>query len=187
MFDDVGDARAEFRYDKIVGAQADIKANGSDNPSPIPFNSSATVSWTSMNATSCAVAPNGWIGLSGSQSTGNLTSNQIYTLSCQPTGPNSTDSVTVRVDTPTLYNLSIIKAGQGTVTSNIAGINCGASCSANYVENTTVILTAEPGSNRIFTGWSGGGCSGRGSCSVFINSPKTVYANFAVNPNYKEF
>lgn len=78
---------------------ADIKANGgsgaSDGPITIPYNTSATISWTSQNVSSCTVSPNGWTGTSGSQSTGNLTVSQTYTLSCD--GGVATDSVVVNV------------------------------------------------------------------------------------------
>jgi uncharacterized repeat protein (TIGR01451 family) len=77
-----------------------IKANGSNGPISIPRNSSATLSWNSSDADSC-YASGAWSGnkaLSGSQSTGSLTSSRTYTLTC--TGPEGSvsDSVTVNVD-----------------------------------------------------------------------------------------
>jgi hypothetical protein len=78
----------------------DIKANGSDGPITIPYNTAATISWTSSNASSCSVSPTGWTGTSGSQSTGNLTSSQTYTLSCTGPGGSASDNVTVNVSPP---------------------------------------------------------------------------------------
>jgi hypothetical protein len=47
----------------------------------------------------------------------------------------------------------------GTVTSNPAGIRCGADCASNYFEGTVVTLTAYPGVNSYFVKW-GGDCAG---------------------------
>lgn len=79
---------------------ADIKANGSDGPISIPYNSVATLTWISTNATSCSVSPGGWTGTSGSQSTGNLTVDRTYTLNCTGPGGSANDSVTVNVIAP---------------------------------------------------------------------------------------
>lgn len=80
----------------------DLDANNSDGPITISYNTSAVLSWTSANATSCT-ASIGWSGgksLSGSESTGNLTSLQTYTLSCSGSGGSASDGVTVNVSSP---------------------------------------------------------------------------------------
>ena len=82
------------------------------------------------------------------------------------------------------YNLVIIKsgAGTGTVSSSPSGINCGSTCSATYTDGTTVTLTAAADSGGSFTGWSGAGCSGTGTCLVTMNADNTVTATFAAAP-----
>jgi endoglucanase len=65
----------------------------------------------------------------------------------------------------------------GTVTSSPSGINCGATCSANYASGTVVTLTATPASFATFAGWSGA-CSGTGSCTLTMNANRTVTATF---------
>ena len=62
--------------------------------------------------------------------------------------------------------LTVAKSGTGagTVTSSPAGINCGATCSANFNNGSSVTLTASPATGSSFAGWSGGGCSGTGTC-----------------------
>jgi hypothetical protein len=78
------------------------------------------------------------------------------------------------------YNLSVTKSGTGSgnVTSNPAGINCGSECNKQYAKGTSVTLTAAPDQGSTFTGWSGGGCSGTGTCTVPMNGDTTVNATF---------
>lgn len=76
---------------------ADIKANGSDGPVTIPYNTGATIGWTSSNANSCSVSPDGWTGTSGNQPTGQLISSRTYSLSCSGTSGSASDSVVVNV------------------------------------------------------------------------------------------
>lgn len=90
---------------------------------------------------------------------------------------NNPDAVTYDL------NLVISGAGNGSVTSDTGSINCnstGGTCSANYDENTVVTLTATPESGYIFKGWSGGNCSGVGTCQVTLSSATTVRAVFTM-------
>jgi hypothetical protein len=66
----------------------------------------------------------------------------------------------------------------GTVTSNPSGINCGSTCYANFDTAAWVTLSAVPNSGYTFAGWSGGGCSGTGTCTVSMASAQVVAANF---------
>lgn len=66
----------------------------------------------------------------------------------------------------------------GTVTSAPAGINCGADCIAGFTPGTTVTLTASTGPGASFVGWSGGGCSGTGSCQLTLDADTTIEAIF---------
>ena len=71
--------------------------------------------------------------------------------------------------------------GTGSVTSNPAGIACGADCNQTYLANQVVTLTAVAGTGSTFTGWSGGGCSGNGTCTVTMTAAVTVTATFTLN------
>jgi hypothetical protein len=77
-------------------------------------------------------------------------------------------------------NISVSKsgAGSGTVTSSPAGISCGSTCVHGFNSGTVVTLTAAPAAGSRFGGWSGGGCSGSGSCAVTLTADTTVTATF---------
>lgn len=79
---------------------------------------------------------------------------------------------------PVTYALNVTNGGNGVVSSNPAGINCGSTCSANFNSGTAVTLTASANSGYRFSGW-GGACSGTGSCRVTMSAAQTVTANFA--------
>jgi hypothetical protein len=46
-----------------------------------------------------------------------------------------------------------------------------------------VTLTATPETGSVFSGWSGGGCSGTGTCTVTMSSEKAVSATFTATPH----
>jgi uncharacterized repeat protein (TIGR02543 family) len=81
------------------------------------------------------------------------------------------------------YTLSLVKAGggTGTVTSSPTGISCDANCtstSGSFATGTTVTLTPSPANGSTFAGWSGGGCSGTGTCVVTLTGATSVSATF---------
>src|SRR4029077_3552256 len=80
------------------------------------------------------------------------------------------------------FTLSISRQGlgSGTVTSSPAGIDCGTACTATYDSGTVVTLTATPAANATFDGWTGGGCSGTGPCTLTLTAHTTVTASFSV-------
>lgn len=85
-------------------------------------------------------------------------------------------SITANFKRPTL---SVVVVGTGTVNSNPAGINnCSASCSADFNKGVQVVLTA---SGTGFTGWSGGGCAGVGTCQLMLTQDLTATANYSAS------
>ena len=74
--------------------------------------------------------------------------------------------------------VSLAGDGTGVVKSDLPGINCGTTCSADFAPDTQVVLTATPAANSTFTGWSGGGCSGTGTCTTVISDATVVKATF---------
>ena len=77
------------------------------------------------------------------------------------------------------YSLSVSTSGSGS--GSIGGTNC---TSASYPSGTTVICTESPTGGSQFTGWSGGTCSGTGSCSFSLSGNSTVVANFSLTLSY---
>ncbi len=85
---------------------------------------------------------------------------------------------------PQTFNVSVSKpgSGSGTVTSTPAGITCGSTCSADFTSGTSVTVTAAAGTGSTFAGWSGGGCSGSGSCTFTVNADTAITATFDAAP-----
>ena len=89
---------------------------------------------------------------------------------------------------PQYYKLSVSlpESGAGNVSSSPAGIACvsgsTAGCSADYTIYSQIKLTSVHGSGSIFTGW-GGACSGTDTCTVSMDSNKSVTADFSATTN----
>jgi hypothetical protein len=77
-------------------------------------------------------------------------------------------------------SLTVVRAGtgSGTVTSGPGGIHCGSTCAFSFARGSEIILTASADPGSTFAGWSGGGCSGTGSCTVGLFADTSVTARF---------
>jgi hypothetical protein len=82
--------------------------------------------------------------------------------------------------TPEILTVKFAGAGTGKVTSSPVGVNCAVSCFATFDAGTEVTLTASTPAGSVFTGWSGGGCSGFNTCQVDMTAATTVTATFSV-------
>lgn len=105
-----------------------------------------------------------------------------------PGSPVATNPVVVTMDQArtinarfTAYTLSISESGTGagTVTSDIGGISCPGTCSAQYAPGDIVQLTAAATVGS-FTGWTGDLVSSTNPDSITMNADATVVANFAM-------
>jgi hypothetical protein len=91
---------------------------------------------------------------------------------------------------PTAFTLtvtlsSVFGNGTGTVTSSPAGIDCGAggsTCSYEFPAGSQVTLTATPAAGSTFERFIGGPCNGPGTCTVTMNTDRTVKAVFGKSP-----
>jgi hypothetical protein len=87
-------------------------------------------------------------------------------------------SVAATVAAPAILTVEV--SGNGTVSSSPAGIECGVSCSAQFVPGV-VTLSAIPGAGQRLESW-GSPCSGSGVCVLSLNSDQTVSATFGPIP-----
>ncbi|MDQ5922375.1 MAG: hypothetical protein QG644_83, partial [Patescibacteria group bacterium] len=147
------------------------------------------VSWNaSVGATSYSLrdgATTIYTGASTSYSHTGLTASSSHSYTVLATNAHGSSAYTTAVvgTAPAVcggFNLSVTKTGTGIgiVNDNLSQINCGAACSASYAPATSVTLSAISNIGSVFTGWSGGGCSGMGNCVVTMNSDISVNANF---------
>ncbi|MEM5803094.1 MAG: hypothetical protein QXO57_04030 [Candidatus Aenigmatarchaeota archaeon] len=177
----------------------DLKVNGSDGPVSVTAGQSVTVSWSGIQNCDYATweqrsggsiieGPNSASipsGSAGSTVQDNVTS---YTLTCRQPVLEQIDEVSVNL-TQQSYTLTVNKSGNGTVTSNPGGINCGGDCQENYQSDTQVTITARPGGSKIGTviegdcgqNIGGGGQSIQVTCTM--NSNKTVNVDFIQLPD----
>jgi hypothetical protein len=95
-----------------------------------------------------------------------------------PAPPAAPPAPSVAADT---HTLTVRKAGtgNGTVTSNPAGIDCGSDCRETYPTGTQARLTGTPDTCSTFQGF-GGDCASDGS--VTMSSDRTCTATFDARP-----
>jgi len=108
--------------------------------------------------------------------------------SCAGSGPcektiNSTRTVHAVFAAVGKRTLTVSKVGNGagTVVSKPAGIDCGATCSAEIPATTKLTLSATPASGSTFAGFSGA-CTGAKTCKVTMSEARNVTVTFAKAP-----
>jgi hypothetical protein len=72
-------------------------------------------------------------------------------------------------------------SGTGVVASTTSGFTCSStnvSCVDSFPSGTAITLTANPVAPSTFGGWSGGGCTGTGTCTLLLQTDTTVTATF---------
>ncbi len=87
-----------------------------------------------------------------------LTPNQILGNTVEITLTQDSECI-ANFDLLPTANLTVSKIGQGngTIVSDVPGINCGADCDEPITIGSSVNLTATPDANSTFTSWSGSG------------------------------
>ena len=80
---------------------------------------------------------------------------------------------------PSGPTLTVDISGDGEVTSDPDGIDCGSDCSADFEEGTEITLTAVADDGARFRSWSHPNCRGRDEvCTFVIEDDMTVTATF---------
>lgn len=83
------------------------------------------------------------------------------------------------------YDVSVVKVGtgRGRVFTQDQVIDCGIKCSQDqYTILVPPILNAQPIGASVFSGWSGGGCTGTGTCGPPVNVNSVITATFDAVP-----
>jgi hypothetical protein len=121
----------------VVAAWMDVNPNG--NVWTIQSSAFIGGSWTTPRALDDTTLANGTL-FPSVESTGANSFIAIWSIQERDTYRNTFQIVEGRISNNTL---SISKSGNGTITSNPAGINCGGDCSENYTSGTNVTLTVK--------------------------------------------
>ncbi|PYO02525.1 MAG: hypothetical protein DMD89_04080 [Candidatus Rokuibacteriota bacterium] len=148
---------------------------------PVAVTGFGGVTWTSSDPTVATIDAN---GLATGRAAGTTT------ITAASGSRSGSTTLTVASGTPvTRSTLSVVRegTGSGAVASSPAGISCGATCSAAYDNGTVVTLTATPANGSTFEGWTGGGCTGTGTCTLTLTANTTVFARFGVSSSVTRF
>ena len=93
-----------------------------------------------------------------------------------PTGPSATSRISFSIaadgQATNLMNYTLTANKSGNGTGTISGN------SSSYLSGSTAVLTATPENGSTFTGWSGA-CTGTRTCTIVMNSDKSVTATFS--------
>ena len=112
------------------------------NPTAIQSGEAATLSWSSTNATGCS-ASGSWSGskaVAGEESTGSLSANASYTLTCTGPGGSASDTVSVTISQQPLPQI--------TLSATPTTVSSGATTTLNWsTENAQSCAATD--------GWSG--------------------------------
>ncbi|HEX3608425.1 MAG TPA: PKD domain-containing protein [Solirubrobacterales bacterium] len=158
------------------------------DPGQIAFGQSTVFDASSSSPGSGGIVSYGWDFGDGHTGSGETASHTFaatgeftVTLTLKDDG-GFTYSTTRKVSVVTGHSLNVSTAGPGSGTVTGTGISCPGTCSHSYPGGEAVTLVATPAAGSTFTGWSGGGCSGTGSCEVTMSSDQAVTATFTALP-----
>jgi hypothetical protein len=156
------------------------------SPAAIESGQSATLSWEATNATECRAGDNWWgyVGTSGSRSTGALQATSLYRIKCSGPGGNAVHYVTVSVSDTTAPTVvltaspaSVASGSLSTLTWNSTNAsNCTASGTWNGTEPASGSQNTSP--LTVTTTYtltcSGAGGSASQSAMVSVTNPGSV-------------
>jgi hypothetical protein len=120
-----------------------------------------------------AIADPGWVFAGWSESCRGVA------VTCTVTARAAASVVAAFVEAGTLFPVAVTKLGQGTVTSDPPGIDCGRTCSRSFPAGSTVTIEALAKSRKWeFVRWDGA-CKGRKpTCTIPLDGAKSAAATF---------
>nr|WP_238787683.1 DUF4214 domain-containing protein [Thiospirillum jenense] len=80
------------------------------------------------------------------------------------------------------FNLTVIKSGNGKITSEPSGIDCGTICNGHFAAGSVVELSVTPDDLYRFANWDGACHGSLPTCTVTLDQAQTVLANFRLMP-----
>jgi hypothetical protein len=143
-------------------------------PAGITCGSVCTSAFTYGASVTLTATPTAGMAFTGWSGDGSCTGTAPCTISAK-----GESAVTATFDIIPKITVTKTGTGLGTVTSAPAGISCGTTCTGAFTYGTSVVLTAAAGAGSAFTGWTGGGCSGVGTCTISATADTPVSATFA--------
>ncbi len=179
-----------------VNAPAAPTVTISVKPTSVVLGSSATLTWSSTNATSCT-ASGAWSGTEGSSGTATETpttaGSDTYTLTCSGAGGNAKGSATLTVTAP-VAPTALISVSPSTITlgssaklswSSTNATSCAASGTWSGAEPTTGTQTVQPnatGDKSYVLTCTGPGGSVGSTATLTVNAPEPT-VTIAVSPS----
>jgi len=178
---------------------ATAQCGGSDPQVALSYSATGATTYTGQycnTSSSCTPSTALFSGVANTSYThAPLTAGKVYRYRVNATNAGGTSAwSTVRSATasstcaPTTYALTVVPAGEaistGSVSSAPTGITCGTDCTETYTSGTNVALNAastDPNAQATYSG----GCTGTGSCSLAMDSSKTVTATFACKSGFE--
>lgn len=135
-----------------------------------------------VTLTATATPGSTFIGWSGGTCTG--TGTCVFNMPVGGVSIPALPLVNAQFDVIVMPNflLTVTKSGSGSGSVTGTGIACGIDCTETLAQHTMVTLTAFPLARSSFAGWTGGGCSGTGTCTLTMTAALTVNALFVAAP-----
>jgi predicted extracellular nuclease len=185
----ISSSATNLKPSAVPGAPTNVQGTAGDATATITYqapasNGGSPITGYTASCTGGSGATGNSVGTALTITLNGLTNGVTYTCTVVANNANGPSvpsaSVQVSPQQPS-YALTVSKsgAGSGSVTSNPAGINCGATCVGTFANGGTVTLTATPAAGSAFAGWSGA-CSGTGACVVTMGGDRAVTASFGV-------
>jgi hypothetical protein len=178
------------------GLQVQLSALGSYVHPPVTKDITSQVTWASSDPQMFTITSAGLLTATGEVCGTTLVSATLKTNS-DASGVSSSGAVVVGTmsanvvcftssgsgggSSEPILTVNFLGSGTGVVASSTSGFSCAStavSCVDSFPSGTTVTLNATPVSPSTFGGWSGGGCTGTGACTVLMQSDTTVTATF---------
>jgi hypothetical protein len=96
--------------------------------------------------------------------------------------PSADQTIVATFNVRATVRVNTAVTGNGRVTSSPSVIDCSGNCANDVLQGTVLTVTATPGNDSYFVGWSGA-CSGTNvNCQLTPDSAANVSATFALKP-----